>query len=54
MSPGPSERKIPKGFFRSCKRYQIPERVAREIAEAFMAERDRYPRTYGEVLEVVE
>lgn len=41
---------LPMRFFRSCRRYKIPESVARKIAETFREEYSYYPRTYGEAL----
>jgi hypothetical protein len=38
------------GFLRSCRKYKIPEGVARKIAETFREEYSYYPRTYGEAL----
>ena len=39
-----------RGFLASCRSEEIPENIAKELAETFMEEKGRYPRTFKEAL----
>ena len=36
---------LQRGFLASCRSEKIPENIAKELAETFMEEKGRYPRT---------
>ncbi len=43
---------LQRGFLASCRSEKIPENIAKELAETFMEEKGRYPRTAQKTMHI--